>query len=73
MPDGLMSRVRKTIARRNMTFRALVVDALEKELQSSPSRFTLRDASVGKNNGALIDVDAVNREIDAQRAERLPS
>lgn len=47
MPDALMERVKTVAARRNTTFRALVVDALERSLEATKQPFELQDASVG--------------------------
>ncbi len=71
MPDGLMSKVRRVTAERNMTFRALVIDALDKEIRNKPGRFQLRDASAGYETTASVTSDDINRALDEQRDERL--
>jgi len=69
MPDQLLRRVKKITSERNMTFRALVIDALEKALAERTGEFRLRDASVGTKarRSESISPGAVNRAIDAQR------
>ncbi len=69
MPDQLLARVRKVTGERNMTFRALVIDALERVLEQNPGEFRLRDASVGKKprGKSAIGSEAINRAIDAGR------
>lgn len=53
-----------------MTFRALVIDALERLLQDAPARkFVLRDASAGYSveRGRRLSRKAINRAIDEIR------
>ena len=71
MPDQLMSRVKQVIAYRNITFKSLVIDALEESLKEEKVPFLLRDASVGYNaHGAgAISADAINKAIDENRVE----
>jgi predicted nucleic acid-binding protein len=73
MPDQLMSRVKQVIAYRNITFKSLVIDALEQSLNEEKVPFVLRDASVGYNaHGAgPISADAINKAIDENRGEWL--
>jgi hypothetical protein len=70
MPDSLLRRVKKVMIKRKMTFRALVIDALERTLEEPSKTFQLRDASVGSrtDRSEPLSVDEVNRSIDAQRA-----
>ncbi len=72
MPDALLERVRAVLARRRMTFRALVIDALEQAISEDSSGFRLRDASAGYETAGeqRVSVDAVNRAIDEQRDDR---
>lgn len=72
MPDQLLRRVKVVAAERKTTFRAMVVDALEKALQEPFAPFTLRDASVGSlpAGEATVDSTAINRAIDTQREDR---
>lgn len=70
MPDGLMQRVREVSAARNTTFRALVIEALEKILEPDRKPFQLRDASAGKaydpSQGGLSPLQ-INQQIDQVR------
>lgn len=72
MPDRLLKRVKQVAAERRTTFRALVVDALERSLAEKPRSFKLRDASVGpkarrKGGKEEGSSGAINEAIDAQR------
>lgn len=69
MPDGLMRRVKILASRRNTTFRALVVDALERTLDEPIGKFKLEDASVGKRtkNQSLVSSETINEAIREQR------
>jgi hypothetical protein len=68
MPDGLMQRVREVSAARKTTFRALVIEALEKSLLNQDTKFELRDASAGKpRKSEGISAEQINAELDAQR------
>lgn len=69
MPDGLMHRVKRVAAERRTTFRALVVDALERTLEERPRAFKLRDAAVGRKASAkkVVDTATINRTIQEQR------
>lgn len=75
MPDRLLRRVKRVTAERKTTFRALVIDALERALEERPGGFRLRDASVGgKPKGRnTLSPEAVNSAIDAQRASAFRS
>ncbi len=71
LPDSLMERAKRCIAERKLTFRALVISALEQALETSVEPFELRDASAGPANGAdgnTISNTKINQAIDAQRA-----
>lgn len=72
MPDSLMKKVKLAAARRNTTFRALVVDALERSLDESSKHFSLEDASAGKapESGHEIGAETINSAIDNQREHR---
>lgn len=75
MPDRLLKRVKQVAAERQTTFRALVVDALERSLAEKPRAFTIRDASVGpkpqrKGSKSEVTSEAINEAIDAQRESR---
>ena len=71
MPNGLMLRAKHASSERNTTFRALVIDALEKALAPSPKAFRLRDASVGSAPAghAGVSSEAINQAINAQRED----
>ena len=66
MPDDLLKRIRPLLAERKMTFRALVIDALDRAVETLPVSFKLRDASVGEDN-AGVSSEAINRAIDEAR------
>ena len=72
MPDTLMKRVKLAAARRKTTFRALVVDALERTLDDSPKDFRLEDAAAGQSADVenRVDQTAINAAINAQREHR---
>jgi Arc/MetJ family transcription regulator len=69
IPDTLLERVRPLLAKRNMTLRAVVIDALERLLEPKRTRFTLRDASVGyqPRGDRTISADVINQAIDDMR------
>ncbi len=70
MPDALMKRVKVTAARRKTTFRALVVDALERTLDEAPQHFELEDASVGSTAPInTVSTQTINEAIDEQRQQ----
>jgi hypothetical protein len=52
-----------------MTFRALVIDALERALEEPSRSFRLRDASVGTNakGSKTLSASSIDRAIDRQR------
>lgn len=68
MPDDLLKRVKPLLAERKMTLRALVIDAVERAIETPSSSFRLRDASAGRegNNGE-VSAETINRAIDAAR------
>lgn len=72
MPDHLMKRVKRVAAERKTTFRALVVEALERTLDEKPGKFKLREASVGEGTGKAVKVSnkTINATIDGQRESR---
>ena len=67
IPDALMKRVKQRISADNMTFRALVISALESALEEESKTFQLRDASVGDNGSAVVSSLEINEVIDQQR------
>lgn len=69
MPDTLMRKAKVVMAQRKMTFRALVVDALERSLSEERQSFVLRDASAGwdaSDNDLRSSAD-INSAIDSLR------
>ncbi|TVP78652.1 MAG: hypothetical protein EA353_07835 [Puniceicoccaceae bacterium] len=67
MPEALMQRVKIVAAKRKTTFRALVVDALERTLDEPRQLFELEDASVGTEEANTVSNDTINQWIDTQR------
>jgi hypothetical protein len=69
MPDKLMSRVKQVVAQRNITFRALVIDALEQSLNVEKAPFVLREASVGYDTHGKggVSSETINNAIDENR------
>jgi hypothetical protein len=68
VPDDLLKRVRPLLAERNMTFRALVIDAVERAIQVPAVAFRLRDASAGHAGvETAVSTEAINQAIDAAR------
>jgi len=69
MPDNLFRRAKAVMAKRGVTFRALVIDALEQSLDEKNATFALRDASAGyavKSRDAVSTGD-INRAINDLR------
>lgn len=66
MPDMLYRRVKTVMARRGVTFRAMVIDALERSLEEKKPAFVLRDASAGyaAKAGNAVSANDINRVID---------
>jgi hypothetical protein len=51
-----------------MTFRGLVIDAVERAIQAPATTFRLRDASVRSGGeDTTVSIEAINRAIDAAR------
>ena len=51
-----------------MTFRALVIDAVERVLDAPPVSFKLRDASAGaKSRDGGVNAGTINRAVDESR------
>lgn len=68
VPDDLIRRTRPVLAARKMTFRALVIDAVERVLEAPPVTFKLRDASAGhKSRTGEVTNEAINRAINEGR------
>ena len=67
LPESLMDRVKNRIRERKMTFRSMVISALEKALEEDLKPFHLRDASAGESSRTIISSEEINRHIDEQR------
>lgn len=69
MPDALMERVKTVAAKRKTTFRALVVDALERTLDEPLQDFQLQDAAVGPTADIIdsVNTQTINQAIDEHR------
>lgn len=69
MPNHIFKQVKEEAARRGTTFRALVVNALERDLERGEEHFKLRDVSAGPRNkgSSRVSVEAINEAIDSQR------
>ena len=68
VPDDLLKRVKPLLAERNMTFRALVIDAVERAIEVPVVSFRLRDASAGRaGKDTAVSSEAINRAIDEAR------
>jgi hypothetical protein len=64
IPDSLMKRVKKSIQGKNLTFRSVVISALEKSLAEECRPFQLRDASVGEAGRNAVSSEEINRAIE---------
>jgi len=67
LPDKLVKRIKACTAERKVTFRALVVAALEKELAEDQGPFQLRDASAGVTKKSPVPNEVITRHLDASR------
>lgn len=69
MPEKLMLKVKRVVAERKTTFRALVIDALEQSLSEEKAPFVLRDASVGYDarGEERVSSETINTAIDENR------
>lgn len=68
MPDDLIKRVKPLLAERNITFRELVIDSVERAVETPSSSFRLRDASAGRGgHGSTVSAETINRAIDNVR------
>ncbi len=67
LPDPLMQQAKHRMAEKGITFRALVIHALEQELSTSRKDFQLRDASVGDPSAKNLNSEEINQAIDQQR------
>lgn len=69
MPDGLARKLKQAAAQRKTTMRELIVDAVERSLESPSSAFRLRDASVGPSDDPTVAAETINQAIDAVREQ----
>jgi hypothetical protein len=68
VPDDLLKRMKPILAERKMTFRALVIDAVERAIEVPVSTFRLRDAAAGNATDDMpVTSEAINRAIDEMR------
>jgi hypothetical protein len=72
LPDALLSRIKSRLHEQNITFRALVISALEQSLKEDTEPFQLRDASVGNPSQNPVSAEEINSMIDEQRESRTP-
>jgi len=72
LPDALLVRIKSRLHEQNITFRALVISALEQTLKEDTNPFQLRDASVGTLSQDPVSAEEINRMIDEQREPRTP-
>ena len=75
LPDSLMKRAKHCIAERKLTFRSLVISALEQALDEEVAPFKLRNAAVGKGNTSSDSISnaTINDAINAQRSTSFES
>lgn len=66
VPDDLLKRAKPLLVDRRMTLRALVIDALQRVVETPKVPFRLRDASAGADDGG-VSSEAINRAIDEAR------
>lgn len=67
LPDILVKRIKAHTARENMTFRALVISALERELSKGKVAFQLRDASAGDSKGETVSNEEISQNLAGLR------
>jgi Arc/MetJ family transcription regulator len=67
IPDALMARVKQRLGGHRLTFRSLVITALEDALREDRKPFRLRDASCGMLTGSTVSSAEINNAIDEQR------
>ncbi len=68
LPESLMDRVKSRLSEQKLTFRALVIAALEQALHDEPKPFLLRDVAVGPASGEKVSNATINRTMDDQRS-----
>jgi len=67
LPDTLVKRIKYHTANKKVTFRSLVITALEKELSAEKKSFRLRDASVGNPEEPITSNQTINQQLNADR------
>jgi hypothetical protein len=72
LPDALLARIKSRLHKQNITFRALVISALEQTLKEETKPFQLQDASVGNPSQNPVSAEEINRIINEQREPRVP-
>ena len=73
LPDSLMNRVKLRLSEQKLSFRALVISALEQALHDEPKPFRLRDAAVGAASDEKVSNATINRVMDDQRSPSFTS
>jgi hypothetical protein len=68
LPDSLMDRAKRCMIERKVTFRALVISALEQAVAEDAEPFVLHDAAAGTTGKGIVSCEAINQAIDDQRA-----
>ena len=73
VPDDLLKRARPLLAERKMTFRALVIDAIERVIETPAGSFRLRDASAGfAGDDGGVSSESINHAINEARELPFP-
>jgi len=67
IPDSLFERLKACSLERNMTLRALVISAVEKEVSETSAPFVLRDASVGDSSDGIVTQEDIERQLAEDR------
>lgn len=67
IPDLLVKRIKSHTAERSISFRSLVIAALEKELAGDNGSFRLRDASAGDPKKGLVSSEKINQDLNTIR------
>ena len=63
-----MDRAKRCMLERKVTFRALVISALEQAMAEDAEPFVLQDAAAGTTGRVSVSCEAINQAIDDQRA-----
>lgn len=73
LPDTLVKRIKYHTANKKISFRSLVITALEKELSAEKKSFRLRDASAGNPEDPIISNNQINQHLDTDRDLDFPA